>query len=79
VPFDETSQQAIGERLHDHLTVLCLERVKGALVRERTVGHEDVSMRMQARHRESSMTVRHGLEHFLLQPLGPQELFHLLA
>ena len=33
----------------------------------------------EARHGEDDMTMRNGLEHFLLQPLGPQELFFLLA
>jgi hypothetical protein len=42
VPFDETGHQPLAEQLHDHITVPCLERVKGAVVRERTVGQEDV-------------------------------------
>jgi hypothetical protein len=33
----------------------------------------------EARHGEDNMPVRHGLEHFLLQPLGPQELLLLFA
>jgi hypothetical protein len=33
----------------------------------------------KARHGEDNMPVRHGLEHFLLQPLGPQELLLLFA
>jgi hypothetical protein len=46
VPFAETGQQALPEQLHDHITVPGRERVKGAVVREGAVGHEDVSMRM---------------------------------
>jgi hypothetical protein len=42
----ETGQQALPEQLHDHITVPGRERVKGAVVREGTVGQEDVSMRM---------------------------------
>jgi len=33
----------------------------------------------EARHGEDNMTMRDGLEHFLLQPFGPQELFLLFA
>ena len=39
-------QKDLAEQLHDPVTVPCLERVKGAVVREGTVGHEDVSVRM---------------------------------
>ena len=33
----------------------------------------------EARHGEDNVTMRDGLEHFLLQPFGPQELFLLFA
>jgi hypothetical protein len=33
----------------------------------------------EARHGEDDMTMRDGLEHFSLQPLGPQELIFLFA
>jgi len=33
----------------------------------------------EARHRENNMTMPHGLEHFPLQPLGPQELLLLFT
>ena len=33
----------------------------------------------EARHCEDDMPMRHGPEHFFLQPLGPQELLLLFA
>lgn len=42
VAFDETGQQTLTEERHAPVTVPCLERVKGTVVRERSVGHEDV-------------------------------------
>src|SRR6266581_7857992 len=131
VALDEASQKTLAEQLHHRVTVPRRERVKRATVREGTVGHEDVSMRMplqkvtragdrdhdararvrsdlsphvlgeglgaalgqveqklsplaedpaqEARHGEDDMTMRHGLEHFLMQPLGPQELLLFLT
>jgi len=42
VSFDETGQQALAEKFHDRVSVPGLERAKGAIVRERAVGHEKV-------------------------------------
>ncbi len=131
VSFDETGQQALAEKFHDRVSVPGLERAKGAIVRERAVGHEKVTVRMplqevagagdgdhdagprlrsdlslhvlgdglrralreiekelatpaedsaeEARHGEDDVTMRDRLEHFLLQPLRPQELLLLFA
>jgi hypothetical protein len=46
VSFDETGQQALAEKFHDRVSVPGLERAQGAIVRERAVGHEKVSVRM---------------------------------
>ena len=46
VALDEASQKTLAEQLHHRVTVPRRERVKRAIVREGTVGHEDVSMRM---------------------------------
>ena len=131
VSFDETGQQALAEKFHDRVSVPGLERAKRAIVRERAVGHEKVTVRMplqevagagdgdhdagprvrsdlslhvlgdglrralrevekklaalaedsaqEARHGEDDVTMRDRLEHFLLQPLRPQELLLLFA
>ena len=44
VALDEASQKTLAEQLHHRVTVPRRERVKRAIVREGTVGHEDVSM-----------------------------------
>ena len=46
VSLDEARQQALAEQLHDRFAVPGREGMKGAIVREATVGQEKVSVRM---------------------------------
>jgi hypothetical protein len=46
VVLDKAGEKALAEQLHDRVRVPCLEWMKGAVLRERSVGHEDVTVGM---------------------------------